>query len=271
MSDLLSIYFSMKRITIRTLIKATACLSLVALTACSKSKSDPQPAPVPANSLGIRFSATTIAIEQVDSATIVLQKQGSQTQYFQRFDKGNGLLQVSVESLSAGEWTARMFIYTRAEKEDKGQGVRMYEQQKTFTLPLNGASIDLAAPTGKLTDSWKPFVFIRDNVNRISAFIPMDATDPAFQVIVADSKWSWFYVERSTHKYQGIGNLLLTTGTWTCTSGCFTHQNAIINNTAFIPFSQEAPTKNWDNGEVMVIVKNMETGMEKQYFSRYNK
>jgi hypothetical protein len=51
-------------------------------------------------------------------------------------------------------------------------------------------------------------------------------------------------------------------------SGCFTHQNAIENNTAFILFSQEVPTKNWDNGEVVVVIKNMETGMEKQYFSR---
>jgi hypothetical protein len=264
----------MKQITTRTL-KAIASLPLLALflqlAGCSKSNTDPQPAPTPANSLGIRFSTSSIAIEQVDSATIVLQKQGNQTQYFQRFDKGNGLLHLSVETLPAGEWTARLFIYARAEKDDKGQGVRLYEQQKTFTLPLNGTPVDISAPTGKLTDRWKPSVFIRDQVNGISIFIPMDAANPAFKVIVADNKWSWFYVERSIHKYQAMGNLLLTTGTWLCTSGCFTHQNAIENNTAFIPFSQEVPTKNWDNGEVMVVIKNTETGMEKQYFSRYNK
>jgi hypothetical protein len=204
----------------------------------------------------------------VDSATVVLKRQGSQTEYFLRLNKENNLLHFSLDGFSAGEWTASLYIYSRF--NDKGG--RQYRQSKTFTLPLAGAAPVIDAPTGVATDAWKIFVFIRDNDYGVSITVPTDATDPYFDIQVADSKWNYFYVERTALlRHPGTGNEQMATAHWLCNNSCYTHDRMVRNTTAFIPFTQVVATKNWDNGETLAIVRNEQTGQERQYFCPFNK
>lgn len=256
----------MKPITTCTTAAQLYILCALILTACSKSKNDLTP--IPDNSLYVTFSASTVLFTKVDSATVVLKKTGSQTEYFLHFNKASDKLHFPLDGFSAGEWTADMYIFSRY--DDKGG--RLFHQQKTFTMPLTGQAIGISGPTGALTDSWQPSAFIRDNTNGISITIPLDATDPHFDIQVADSKWNSFSVERAVlKKIPGTGNELKATDTWACNNGCYTHNKAIINNTAFVSFAQQAATKDWNNGELTIIVKDEQAGVTLDYFCPYNK
>ena len=260
--------------TTRILSKAI-CSSLYALlflfTACRKT--DKAPDSIPDNHVNITFTSSSIALSLVDSATVTLHKIGNSTQYFLRLQKSNNLLSFPLETLSTGEWTASLIIYTHYKKSQHGDDVRVYKQQKTFTLPLSGSVVNIDAPTGVFTDTWRPFIFFRDQRDNISVTVPIDAADPYFDVVVGDSKWNFFHIQRTTYLRipGGGGNEQRTHGDWLCTAGCYTNQNAIVNTTAFIPFTQQAALKTWDNGEVLVQIKDENGGVVKDYFAIYDK
>lgn len=247
----------------------TICTAIILFTACRKDKHN---SPPPGEKeLLINFSSTSIDLNLVDSAFVVLKKQDGANQIFKRFEKRPGAMSFAVDDLSAGNWTAEMYIFARF----NASAGRRYRQEKAFTIPSGGAkeAITLTAPTGAITDSWKPYAFFRHEQLGVSIAIALDNTDPHFDVEVRDTRWDLFYIERYANKWvQGPGgpNAFVAEYTWSCDNGCYTSDKFINNNTGFLPFTQAVGNKEWDNGLIIVVIGDND-GADVQFTHTYNK
>jgi hypothetical protein len=131
-------------------VTAIAALFLVLFTAssCKKDKTNPPDVSVE-RYMVINFSNVTIPIAQVDSASIILKRQGSNTPIFRRFDKGAASLNLLMDDNLAGNWTADLYVYSK--KQDGS--VRMFKRSIGFSLPL-ASNLDLIGPTGGNDGLW---------------------------------------------------------------------------------------------------------------------
>jgi hypothetical protein len=243
------------------------CSLIVSFVACRKDKNEPTP---PEDKLlQVNFSASSIAHNLVDSGFVVLKKEGSAHQIYKRFEKNTGVMSFSIDGLSTGNWTAEMYIFARF----NASAGRRYRQDKTFTVPTGGAkqNITLAAPTGAITDSWKPYAFFRQEAQGVSIAVALDNTDPHFDIQVQDTKWDLYYIERyASNRSQSGANAKVAEYIWSCDNGCYTSDKFINNNTAFLPFTQEVGNKEWNNGLIIVVVADNE-GADVQFTHTYNK
>lgn len=253
--------------SIKMVLVVAAALAL--FIACKKDKDKPAEDQPADKEFIVAFESGSIDQGLVDSAFVILKKAGSAQQIFKRFDKHTKNLSFYLEDLSAGNWTAEMYIFARFNQS----GGRRYLQEKAFTIPQGGIknSITINAPTGTITDAWKPYAFFKDETYGVSVAIPLDATNPHFDVTVRDGKWNYFYIERYADKrLQGGGNTKVAEQIWDCSTGCYTSDRFINNNTAFLPFVQEVGNKEWDNGLIIVVIK-ADGGLAVQFSHRYDK
>jgi hypothetical protein len=244
------------------------CTITVLFIACKKDKDDPAPPPAE-KTFQVNFSAASVAFNLVDSGFVVLKKAGSGNQIFKRFEKKANSLSFSVEDLSAGNWTAELYIFARFNQS----GGRRYHHGQGFSIPTGGAkqNITLAAPTGAVTDIWKPYAFFRHEEQGVSIAVALDATDPHFDIEVKDTKWDRYYVERyASNRLEGGANAKVAEQIWLCDNNCYTSDKFINNNTAFIPFTQEVGNKPWNNGLIIVVIADNE-GAAVQFSHAYNK
>ncbi len=244
------------------------CTAIALFTACKKDK-DHDPEPPGEKELLVNFSTTSIAYNLVDSGFVVLKKQGGANQIFKRFEKKTGAISFSIDDLSAGNWTAEMYIFARF-NESAG---RRYRQDKTFTIQSGGAkeNITLTAPTGAITDSWKPYAFFRHEQMGVSIAVALDNTDPHFDVEVRDTNWDLYYIERyASKRLEGGANAKVAEYIWSCDNGCYTSDKFINNSTGFLPFIQEVGNKEWNNG-LIIVVLNDYNGADVQFTHAYNK
>jgi hypothetical protein len=254
----------------RTIFKLVLIASVFTLLmACKKNKDQPEPEPPGDKNLLVNFSTTTIDYSLVDSAFVILKKAGSAQQIFKRFEKHTATLLFSIDDLSAGNWTAEMYIFARFNTS----AGRRYRQDKTFTIPGGGARdhITLAAPTGSITDAWKPYAFFRHEAEGVSIAVALDNTDPHFDIQVSNTKWDLYYIERyANNRQQGGANAKVAEYIWSCDTGCYTSDKFINNNTGFLPFTQDVGNKDWNNGLIIVVIADNE-GPDVQFSHVYNK
>jgi hypothetical protein len=246
------------------------CTAIALFTACKKDK-DPEPDPPVDKELLVNFSTASIDLGLVDSGFVVLKRQGAASQVFKRFEKKTGTLSFAIDDLSAGNWTAEMYIFARF----NASAGRRYRQDKTFTIQSGGAreSITLTGPTGAITDAWKPYAFFRHEQMGVSIAVALDNTDPHFDVEVRDTRWDLFYIERSANKWvQGPGgpNAFVAEYVWSCDNACYTSDKFINNNTGFLSFTQAVGNKEWDNGLIIVVLNDYD-GADVQFTHKYNK
>ena len=144
MKQKLGTRFSLKSIT------AIAALFLVLFTAssCKKDKTNPPDVAVE-RYMVIKFSNVTIPIAQVDSGTVILKRQGSNTPIFRRFDKASTSLNLLMDDNTGGNWTADLYVYSK--KQDGS--VRVFTRSIGFGLPLAG-NLNLVGPTGGNDGLW---------------------------------------------------------------------------------------------------------------------
>ncbi|HYF32727.1 MAG TPA: hypothetical protein VD993_16490 [Chitinophagaceae bacterium] len=140
--------------TVLALKPSAAALAILlllsfSLSSCKKDKAYQQPTPTIEKYLVINFSNVTIPIAQVDSATVILTKQGSNTPTFRRFDKGSQSLNLLMDDNSSGNWTADLYVYSR--KPDGS--VRLFTRSIGFSLPL-AVNLNLVGPTGANDGLW---------------------------------------------------------------------------------------------------------------------
>jgi hypothetical protein len=243
------------------LIGLTALLLAVS---CKKDKDNPT---TPEDKvLQVNFSTSSIDYNLVDSGFVILKKEGGANQVFKRFEKKTGALSVLIEDLSAGNWTAEMYIFSR--HDDKAG--RRFRQDKAFTLSSASQSVQLAAPTGSITDSWKPYAFFRDAARGISVAVALDNKDPHFDIQLKDTPWDYYYMERYAYKrLAGGAKAQIGEGMWECRDNCFTSDRFIDNKTGFIPFAQQVGNKEWDNGLIIIVVAD-DDGADVQFSYSYN-
>lgn len=260
---------------IYTMMPVRQLLSILALSALTlfscKKDCDDSPSSVPSDGqLVINFSDATISQGLVDSGYVLLKKQGTTIPIMKRFDKADKKLFVAIDDLSGGSWSAEAYIYTRNAGDNSG---RRYEQTKTFTVPLTSKNINWQAPDGSISDSWKPRIVLSDMYRKVIITVALDNTDPYFEIVTKEPKWDEFYIQRSALKRTNVGNELIANASWQCTNACYTHPqlNLIVNNTAFLPFTQEVAGEEWNNGEVNVEIRDRETNVVHEFFYVYNK
>lgn len=251
---------------------ATRLLMICTITflfiACKKDKDDPAPPPTE-KIFQINFGTSSVAFNLVDSGFVVLKKAGSANQIFKRFEKKTNALSFSIEDLTAGNWTAELYIFARF----NASAGRRYDHAQAFTIPTGGAkqNITLAAPTGAVSDIWKPYAFFRHETQEVAVAVALDATDPHFDIQVKDTKWDLYYVERyASNRLEGGANAKVAEQIWACDNNCYTSDKFINNNTAFLPFTQEVGNKPWNNGLIIVVVADNE-GADVQFSHVYNK
>lgn len=247
----------MKISLLRLLIIGSAISSIIS---CSKEKNSDPPPPPADPVLQVNFSITTIDINLVDSGYVVLKKNGSSNQIFKRFEKKTGAFSFSIDDLSAGNWTAELYIFSRYNQS----AGRYYRQDKAFTIAGAAQSLQVTGPSGKLVDTWKPYAHFRDAARGISAGVAMNSNDPYFFIEVAESKWDYFFVERHAYKRrEGGAKELIRDALWGCHggTGCYTNDKFINNNTAFVPFGQFLANKDWDHGVIIVEVTDVDGDM----------
>lgn len=255
----------MKATTTVLLAQLLIGLTVLLLTvACKKDKDNPAP---PADKvLQINFSTASVDYNKVDSGYVILKKAGSGTQYFKRLQKKGSSLSIDIDDLPAGNWTAELYIFSRF--DDKAG--RRFRQDKTFTLSATSPSVTLNAPTGTITDAWKPSAFFRDAAHGISVAIPLDNKDPQFDIQVNDTHWDYYYIERYANKRMtGGGKLKVAEGIWDCRDNCYTSDRFINNTTGFIPFTQEVGNKDWDNGLIVIVIAD-DDGADVQFSYGYD-
>ncbi|HYE56674.1 MAG TPA: hypothetical protein VD996_17620 [Chitinophagaceae bacterium] len=252
----------------KPLLAFTAMLTfLTVLQSCKKEKNPGGGDAGIEKNLVINFQPGTIPIADVDSATVVFKKQGSQQFVLQRFDKGSNFLNVLTDGLSAGDYTAEIYIYTKKAADNSS---RMYTRSAGFTLPLS-SNLTLTAPSGAINDVWKPHIVLAAANNDVVVVLAADNAEPYFDIRVKDNKWDYFYVERAANNRNGGMNELVAADSWECQNGCYTNDKLIINSTAFVPFTNTVKTKQWNNGEVFVIVADSDSQAEQVFFYVYDK
>ncbi|HEY0677347.1 MAG TPA: hypothetical protein VGD17_03635 [Chitinophagaceae bacterium] len=244
---------------------ALLMITLVTLQSCKKDR--PSNEPSIEKSMKINFQAGAISIADVDSATVVLKKEGSATLFYRRLDKSASSLHMLMDDSPAGNWTAEIFIYT---KKGTDNSSRMFTRSIGFKLPL-ASSLNITAPTGEINGVWKPHVVLASNNNDVVVVLAADNGDPYFDVRVKDSKWDYFYIERYAFNRTGGMNEQIEADAWECYNSCYTQDKVIINTTDFLDFANAVKTKTWNNGEIFVIVADIETQEERSFLYNYNK
>jgi len=246
---------------------AFAALLLSITSSCKKENNPGGDHPSVEKDIVISFQQQGISMSQVDSAMIVFKKQGSQQFVLKRFDKQTNFMNVVTEDLSAGNYTMDIYIYTKKAADNSS---RMYSRSIGVTLPLSSNHV-MTAPTGEINGVWDPHIVLASANNEAVIVLAADNADPYFDVRVKDSKWDYFYIDRIAFNRNGGMNEQIAAGSWECSSNCYTNDKVIVNTTAFVPFNNEVKTKQWNNGEIYIILYDSETDEELSFFYTYNK
>jgi hypothetical protein len=217
--------------------------------------------------LRIVFTPQTISFNQLDSASVIFTKQGTSTAIFKRLQKLPDMLETEIEDLPAGNWNAEVYLNTK--KDTAGKSSR-YKAKLSFAIEQI-ANILMPAPAQQSTELWKKSIVLSTPQNEIVVTIPLDVTDPYFEIITKELKWDSFFIERAAFKRANNMNEQLGAQTWTCTTNCMGSDKIIFNSTAFAQFSEMMKSKQWNNAEVSVVIKDVDGQAEHEFFHAWDK
>ncbi|NML22718.1 hypothetical protein HHL16_17675 [Pseudoflavitalea sp. G-6-1-2] len=240
------------------LLTAATCLAV----SCSKSKQeDPETRKPVAGQLAVVFDNKTIPFSLIDSGYVVLRKDGNQLPYIKKFIKEKDKLQITIDDLTPGNYTAS--LYVDAHLEDNNKVIyREYRMDKQFKAGNDG--IEVSGPTTSWKKDWKPHVVFTNETKEFYAYVPLIGEDPTFEIIRNNKKWTYFYIERAAHERKGATNKLLSGFSYQC-SDCFGNSEYLYNKTAFKNWSTELANYSWNNGVIVFMIMDQETGEDIQY------
>lgn len=240
-------------------------------TACSKKKDtekdkeeEPAPdyptTPVPGE-LQVHFDASTIELARVDSGYIVLQRAGSNTPYLKKFVKGNHLLKIDIDDLAEGQYSAS-FVLDMKLKNDNKVIWRQFRVKKDLQLVQAGVAVK--APVNELKKEWKPYVVLSDANRSYRLTVPMDCSDPYFELLSNDPQWEYVHFERAAYKRTGPNSKTpLGAKAFECANGeCFDGNGFIIDTQTFKDWSENISAYPWDNAEIFLMLLNENTGKD---------
>ena len=246
---------------------------LFILAFVSSCKKDTTPPPAPTEGmLEIGFDATTINSSLADSVIAFFTKTNSNQPIMKRLRKENGKWVTEISDLSSGQWNVVLNFYARsAEANDYAK--RFYSQTKSFTITANtNNTLSLKAPKGKFEDVWKTYLLLVDAQKNVSVILSANGTDPHLQVRIPEKEDYYFYVDRSAYQVENGSSTLVAADAWECADNCYTGNNSwIISEEFMLPYAQQLQNKNWQVGEVFIIIMNTRTGEESTFFYLYKK
>jgi hypothetical protein len=225
-------------------------IAVFSISSCKKDKL-PDQVSIRDSLIVVNFVNNSIPLNLIDSAHVFLQKKGSGTTYFLRFDKQKDNLTANIDGLRAGEYTMSAYLYSRVVNSNEK---REYFFSDTLEIGNNGGQLVYGAPDGTLFDAWKiRAIFSYDN--GLDFYIPWNNEEAYFRVRAADkNRWKKLEIRREAYnRIAGMGSELIASGNWKCESACFTAENIIVNESAFSPFAENVKNKTWNRTEIEII------------------
>jgi hypothetical protein len=236
---------------------------VVTIVSCNKT-TNPIPEPEPTEKkIVINLVNSFVKTEQIDSANIVFKKQGSLNPVFQRLIKGTNTLETTIDGLPAGEWTAELDLYTKKQADGKS-----YEHiaSKTFAITSGTSTITINGPTLQTTDGWKKRLVLSTSDNDIVVIIPVDVTDPYFEIRTKELQWNFFSVERTAVS----GSAVVANKKWVCNNDCPGNDRLIYNSDEFIPFIEIIKTSSWTRNDIVISVGNLQNQQFNDFVHEWN-
>ena len=238
---------------------ATALLS----ASCTKSKKEDKGEPQPiAGQLAVTFDNNTIPFHLIDSGYVALRKEGSQIATIKHFIRENNKLQIAIDDITPGNYTASLYI--DAHLEDNNKVIyREYRIDKQIKAGNDG--ILISGPTTAIKKDWKPHVVFTNTEKGFYTYVPLNCEDPAFEVLIANRKWDYFYIERAAHQRTGSTNKQLSSFSYNCSEDCVGPSGYLFDKNIFRNWSTELANYSWNNGVIIFIIMDQQTGEEHQY------
>ena len=232
------------------------------IISCNKENDAVNPDPSE-KKLVISLVSSVINVTDIDSANVIFKKQGSFNPIFQRLIKGANTLETTIDGLPAGEWTAELDLYTKKQTDGKS-----YEYVAGKTIMVNSGTgiITLNGPLFQGNDGWKKRLVLSTTDNDIIVIIPVDVTDPYFEIRTKGLQWNLFSVERTAVS----GSALVANKRWVCNNDCPGDDRLISNSDAFISFTDIIKTSPWTRNEIVVTVGNIQNQQYNDFVHEWN-
>jgi len=244
--------------------RLTGLFLVLAATLISCNKDNPiAPTDPVEKKLVINLQNSLVNALDIDSANVVFKKQGSLNPIFQRLIKGTSTLETTIDGLPAGEWTAELDLYTKKQTDGKS-----YEHiaAKTFTIASGTATVTINGPTMQSADGWKKRLVLSTSDNDIIVIIPVDVTDPYFEIRTKGLQWNFFSVERTAFS----GTAVVANKKWVCNSDCPGNDRLIYNSNEFVPFTEIIKTSSWTRNEIVISVGNIQNQQYNDFVHQWN-
>lgn len=258
---------------IRTFMVLATTLGLL-LPSCKKNKDgnkdpDEQKQEIPvANQLKVYFDNTTVDFARYDSGFVLLQREGTITQYLQRFVKDDKVIKIDIDGLTEGKYHIIMHLNVRLKNNNK-EIWRQYRYEKDIQIVQSGVVIK--GPVNELKKDWKIYCVMSDNNKRYHITIPLDCTDPYFEVYAKNAEWDYLYLERNAMKRNSSGSPTRVGAMhFECSENCFDNNGNLADAVTFKDWSEMISTKQWDAGELLIQLLHQNTGEDITIFHVYD-
>jgi hypothetical protein len=237
-------------------LKMAALLVVLAagILSCKKEKIENSPVPEE-KMLVVSFQNSIISINDIDSGSVVLRRQGSNTPIFQRLIKKDSRMETTIDGLPAGEWSAELDLYTKKQADDKSY---QFVVTKPVSVSGNKASIVINGPSQTGIVVWKKRLVQSTSDNALVVIIPADPTDPYIEIRNYDLLGNYFHFERIAFS----GSAVVAYKQWGCASGsseCPGENRLFYNAVLFTPFTEKIRTTFWDRIEFTITVGNLQS------------
>jgi hypothetical protein len=213
--------------------------------------------------LVINLQNATVKSAEIDSASVVFRKQGSFNPVYQRLDKKTNTLETTFDGLPVGEWTAELDLYTKKQADDKS-----YEHvaTKPFTITSSTGVVTINGPSLQGADGWKERLVLSTSDSDIVVIIPVDVTDPYFEIRTKGFQWNSFSVKRIAVS----GTAVVTNKKWICNNDCPGDDRLIYNSDAFVPFTEIIKNTPWTRNEIVISVGNIQNQYYNDFVHEWN-
>jgi hypothetical protein len=237
-------------------------LLAVSILSCKK---DNDSSPTPADKkLVVSLQNHLIAVSDIDSANVVLRKNGTNTPYFLRLQKGTGKLEALVDGLPAGQYTADLDLYTREMPSSKHY---QFVATKEVSLTNGQADIIIEGPSDLGPDGWSARKVSFTSNRDIIVLIPLDVNDPYFEVRIIGAAYNFVGVERTAT----LGAAVVAHKEWSCTGNCPDIDGILFIKTIFLPFTNIIQNSNWTKNELIITVGNTQNQAYNEFGLVWNK
>lgn len=236
-------------------------LIVMVMESCQKDSIEENPSPVPgANAIQVNFGAESMNVTAADSVIILLSKPGQPEPVSKKCVRQDQLFTASFNDIAAGDWKMSVAIYTNAAKENF-----LFTYEKDIRLPLSN-NLVISAPNSLFTANWKSWLFVKDPAYTLK--VPLDPTNPYFEIQVKNTHWDYLYMERNIRDQQ---SQVMVSADWECAGSCFENGPILKDQAAFAGFAQQVQGKNWKQGEITIFLINEAGGIDHTIYRLYDR